>query len=170
MYWKSIRKTANTSSYFVGKGYFGEDGAQNYLVFQPIRRYSKKTNAKYTLLWKSKGPSGETITPYVTSDNSFTPLIDHYDSKIRVKFSGSCLKQSNKLTYSYGAKVNIYIVYEPGASGSNDSDPTLKIVYLVRLLWLKTQILKNMDILAMELDLIEDQPFHFQVVDLVEVY
>ena len=170
MYWKSIRKTANTSSYFVGKGYFGEDGAQNYLVFQPIRRYSKKTNAKYTSLWKSKGPSGETITPYVTSDNSFTPLIDHYDSKIRVKFSGSCLKQSNKLTYSYGAKVNIYIVYEPGASGSNDSDPTLKIVYLVQLLWLKTQILKNMDILAMELDLIEDQPFHFQVVDLVKMY
>ena len=113
-------------SYFVGKGYFGEDGAQNYLVFQPIRRYSKKTNTKYTSLWKSKGLSGETITPYVTSDNSFTRLIDLYGSKVRVKFSGSCLKQSNKLTYSYGAKVNIYIVYELGASGSNDSDPTLK--------------------------------------------
>ena len=170
MYWKSIIKTANTSSYFVGKDYFGEDGAQNYLVFQSIRRYSKKTNAKYTSLWKSKGPSGETITLYVTSDNSFNPLIDHCGNKIRVKFSGKCLKQSNKLTYSYGAKVNIYIVYEPGPSGSNDSDPTLKIIYLVRLLWLKTQILKNMDILAMELDLIEDQPFHFQVVDLVEMY
>ena len=106
-------------------------------IIQYFNQYAdilKKTNAKYTSLWKSKGPSGETITPYITSDNSFTPLIDHYDSKIRVKFSGSCLKQSNKLTYSYGAKVNIYIVYEPGASGSNDSDPTLKIVYLVRLL------------------------------------
>ena len=30
------------------------------------------------------------------------------------------------LTYDYGRKVNIYIVYELGASSSNDSDPTLK--------------------------------------------
>ena len=36
------------------------------------------------------------------------------------------LTQSNNLTYDYGPKVNIYIVYELGASSSNDSDPTLK--------------------------------------------
>ena len=53
-------------------------------------------------------------------------MIDHYYTKVRVKFKGGCLKQSNKLTYSYGARVNIYIVYELGASGSNNSDPTLK--------------------------------------------
>ena len=35
-------------------------------------------------------------------------------------------KQSNNLIYDYGSKVNIYIVYELGASSSNDSDPTLK--------------------------------------------
>ena len=29
------------SSYFIGKNYFKEDGAQNYLVFQPISRYFK---------------------------------------------------------------------------------------------------------------------------------
>ena len=34
--------------------------------------------------------------------------------------------QSNNLTFDYGSKVNIYIVYELGASSSNDSDPTLK--------------------------------------------
>ena len=28
--------------------------------------------------------------------------------------------------YTHGTIVNIYIVYEQGASGSNDSDPTLK--------------------------------------------
>ena len=61
-------------------------------------------------------------------------MIDHYGSKVRVKFNKGCLKQSNKLTYSYGARVNIYIVYELGASTSNDSDPTLKIVYLAQLL------------------------------------
>ena len=36
------------------------------------------------------------------------------------------LTQSNNLTFDYGSKVNIYIVYELGASSSNDSDPTLK--------------------------------------------
>ena len=53
-------------------------------------------------------------------------MIDYYDSKVRVKFNKDCLKQPNKLTYDYGRKVNIYIVYELGASSSNDSDPTLK--------------------------------------------
>ena len=27
------------SSYFIGKSHFGEDGTQNYLVFQPMYRY-----------------------------------------------------------------------------------------------------------------------------------
>ena len=53
-------------------------------------------------------------------------MIDCYGSKVRVKFNKGCLKQSNKLTYDYGRKVNIYIVYELGASSSNNSNPTLK--------------------------------------------
>ena len=53
-------------------------------------------------------------------------MIDYYGSKVRVKFNKGCLKQSNNLTYDYGSKVNIYIVYELGASSSNNSDPTLK--------------------------------------------
>ena len=112
-------------SYFIGKSYFEEDGAQNYLVFQLIRRYLK-INGNYISSWKSKGLSDETITPYATSDNSLTPLIDHYGSKVRLKFNKDCLKQPNNLTYDYGHKVNVYIVYELGASSSNDSDPTLK--------------------------------------------
>ena len=28
------------SSYFIGKSYFDEDGTQNYLVFQPMSKYS----------------------------------------------------------------------------------------------------------------------------------
>ena len=53
-------------------------------------------------------------------------MTDYYVSKVRVKFNKGCLKQPNKLTYDYGRKVNIYIVYELGASSSNDSDPALK--------------------------------------------
>ena len=49
----------------------------------------------------------------------------YYAAKIRVKFAGICLKQP-KILYTHGKVVNIYIVYEFGASGSNNSDPTLK--------------------------------------------
>ena len=81
---------------------------------------------------KSKGLSDETITPFATSDNSLTPLIDYYGTKIRLKLNKSCLKQSNTLSYDYGHIVIVYIVYEFGASGSNYSNPI--IVYLVQLL------------------------------------
>ena len=113
------------SSYFFGNDYFEEDGTQNYLVFQPISRYFK-INGKYILSWKSKGLSDETITPYATFDSSLTPLIDHYGTRIGLKFNGSCLKQPNKLTNDYGHKVNVYIDYELGACSSNNNDPSLK--------------------------------------------
>ena len=55
--------------YYFGKCHFEEDGAQDYLVFQPMRRYVK-INGKYILSWESKGLTDETITPYATSDNT----------------------------------------------------------------------------------------------------
>ena len=113
-------------SYLIGKSHFEEDGTQNYLLFQPIKRYFKIiTNTKYISSWKSKGLSNETIKPYATSDNGLMPLIDYYGSKVRVKINKSCLKQPSKIAYDYGSRVNIYFVYELGASSSNDSDPTL---------------------------------------------
>ena len=129
-FWKWIKKAENI---WFELFYFEEDGAQNYLVFQLISIYFK-INGKYILLWKSKGLSDETIKLYATSDNSLTPLIDYYGTRIRLKFNRSYLKQPNKLTYDYGHKGNVYFVYELGASSSNDSDSTLKIVYLVQLL------------------------------------
>ena len=83
-------------------------------------------NKKYISSWKCKGLSDETIAPYATSDNSLTPWIDHYGTKIRLKFNKSCLKQLNRLKYTHGKIANIYIVYELGASSSSNSDPTLK--------------------------------------------
>ena len=81
------------SSYFIGKNYFEEDGAQNYLVFQPIHRYFKIiANTKYISEWKSKGFSNESINPPSTPDNCLSPLIDDLDNKIRLKFNESCLK------------------------------------------------------------------------------
>ena len=111
----------------------------------------------------------ETIKPPATSDNSLTPALNYYGTETRVAFTGNCLKQT-KSSYAHGKVVNIYIVYELGASGSNDSAPTLKNCFLVQLLWQKMLILKSMGILIIKLDLIEDQSFHFWVVDLIKMY
>ena len=80
-------------------------------------------NTKYISKWESKGLCHERIKPPATSDNSFSPLIDYLDNKMRLKFNERCFKQ-NKLTYTHKATVNIYIVYEINASSSNSNDPT----------------------------------------------
>ena len=87
-------KTFN-SSYFIGKSHFEEDGARNYLVFQPIVRYFNGiTNNDYITSWKSQGLFAETIKPLTTPDNSLTPTLNYYYYfKVRVKFTRSCLKQ-----------------------------------------------------------------------------
>ena len=78
------------------------------------------------LSWQSKGVSNESIKPPTTSNNSLTPELNYYNNtKTRVKFKGSCLKQSN-FTFTHNKILNIYIVYELGASSSHISDPTLK--------------------------------------------
>ena len=79
----------------------------------------------YVSSWKSKGLSAETIKPPSTSDNSLTTAVSYYDTKTRVKFTGNCLKQP-KISYTHGTIVNIYIVYELGASSSHNNEPTLK--------------------------------------------
>ena len=53
-----------------------------------------------------------------------TPGASYYGHKTRGKFTGSCLKQL-KVSYTHKKIVNIYIVYELGASGSHINDPTL---------------------------------------------
>ena len=112
----------------------GGDGSQAYLIFQLVHKYIKTdANTKYISEWKSKGLSDESIKPFLTSNNSLTPLIDYYDYYIRLKFNGSILRQP-KVSYTHGKIVNIYIVYEITGSGSHSHDPTLKIVYLVQLL------------------------------------
>ena len=97
-------------------------------------------------------------------------MIDHYGSKVRLKFSKDCLKHPNQLTYDHGRRVKVYIVDELGASSSSSSDPTLKNCLFGAITLTKLQILKNISILVLVLDLIEDQNSHFLVVDLVKMY
>ena len=161
------------SSYFICKSHFEEDGTQNYLVFQPIYRYFKvfciTQYLEYVSEWKSKGLSNESFKVFSTSDNSLNPTWSYYGTKIRVKFTGDCLKQP-KITYNYGKVVNIYIVYELGASSSDNSNPTIKNCLFGAATLTKMQTLINMSILVMELDFIEEEVFHFQVVDLVKMH
>ena len=79
----------------------------------------------YVLSWKSKGSSDESIKPPTTSDNSLNPELNYCGTKTRVKFTGSCLKQSSNIL-THKKTVNIYIVYELAASSSHSSDPTTK--------------------------------------------
>ena len=90
-------------------------------------------NNDYILSWKSKGLSAKSFKPPTTSDNSLNPTLNYYGTKIRIKFTGSCLKQP-KISYNHGRVVNIYIVYELRTSSSHINDPTLNIFYLVELL------------------------------------
>ena len=59
---------------------------------------------------------------------------------MRVEFTGSCLKQP-KTSYTHRKVVKTYIVYGLGASGSNNSDPTLK-----KCLFSAVTLTKNPDI------------------------
>ena len=59
------------ASYFTEINYFSDDGTQNYLVFQPVKKYFKKIgNTESISSWESKGLSDEIIKPPNTSDNS----------------------------------------------------------------------------------------------------
>ena len=115
------------SSYFRGKSHFEEDGAQNYLVFQPMYIYFKIIavvgNGSHIYYWNSKGLSDEGINSIKTSNYNY--VLDYYGTKIKVKFNGICLKQ-DKITYTHGKIVNIYIVYEISKSINISDYPTLK--------------------------------------------
>ena len=128
--WKFVENELNKLktfdlSYFIGKSHFEEDGRQNYLVFQPLFRYFKLNVKTATISsWKSKWLSAETIGPPSTSN--IGPIVDFYGGgKLRVKFIGGYLKQP-KVSYTHKTIVNIYIVYELGASSSHNNDPTRK--------------------------------------------
>ena len=89
------------------------------LVFQPMYTYFRLiTNTSNILSWQSKGLSNENFEIF--------PSIDYVGNKIRVKFNGSCLKQSNKISYTHKKIVNIYNVYEINVHNTNYNYPPLE--------------------------------------------
>ena len=65
----------------------------------------------------------ENIKPPSATINFLDLSFDYYSNKIRVKFSGSCLKQ-DKVTYNHEKILNIYIVYETSKNHNISSLPT----------------------------------------------
>ena len=106
------------SSCFIGKSHFEEGGThKSYLVFQAMYIYFKTItvvgNGNYIYYWKSKGLSDERINSIKTHNHTLN--LDYYGTKTRVEFSRSCNKQ-DKVTFSHGEVVNIYIAYEKSKS------------------------------------------------------
>ena len=149
-------------NYFRDKNHFEEDGTQNCLVFEPIKRYFQViANTKYILSWKFKELCHKTIKPPATSNNSLSPLIDYLGRKVRLKFSEGCLKQQNKFTYTHRTITNIYIVYGLDTFGSFNHDHALKNSLSGAFKLTKTLILISTSIRVLELDLIDNQVFDF---------
>ena len=77
--------------YFIGKSHFDENGAQNYLVFQPVLEYFT-LNTNWITKWKSKGLSSESLEVVSTSDSTLTLSVNYYEDNLRLRFTGSVLQ------------------------------------------------------------------------------
>ena len=119
------------ASYFRGKNYFGDDGMQNYFVFQPMYKYFKKIidsteNTVYVHYCQSNRLSdGKINAPGTSSSNDQASILEYGGAGIRLKFKGDSLRQ-NKVIYSHGKIVNIYTVYEISSAFTRKSSFTLK--------------------------------------------
>ena len=119
--------------------------------------------------WKSKGLCNESIKLPQTGSNFIDPLLDYLSNKIRLKFSGNCLKQ-DKVTYNHRNVVNIYIVYEISKNFKISIYSTLEnCLFGAVSLTKKILILIIINILDMELDFIDMDFFLILVVELVEM-
>ena len=69
--------------------------------------------------------SDQSIKAPTTPSKVLNPSLYYVGSKIRVRFTGECLKQQ-RLTFNHGKIVNFYIVYEIEESVNINSYPTLE--------------------------------------------
>ena len=94
-------------------------------MYRYFKRIAGAASGDYIYFWKSEGLSNENITAPSTPNNFLNPSLEYFGTKPRVRFSGSCLKQS-AITYNHGKSVNIYIVYEINKNdNTTSSDPKL---------------------------------------------
>ena len=163
------KRKAFDSSYLISKSHFEEDGTTNYLVFQPMYRYFKRVdNSNYILLSKSKGVPDESIKASSAPYNFLNPVLEYLGAKPRVRFSGNRLKQ-DKITYTHGDVVNIYIVYEVNNNDYTSTDPTIENCLFGAVSLSKMLISIGTNILDMDLDFIDMDLTDTLVVELEEM-
>ena len=86
---------------------FNIDGVQLYL--QNYIRFSAHPDT--ISKWESKGLSNEKFWPPFTTSKSSSPKLVWYNSRIKLKFKGSSLKQEDKAALTPTNVVNFFIVY-----------------------------------------------------------
>ena len=91
--------------YFTGKSHFDEDGAQHYLVFQPVFMYFT-LHSNWVTKWKSKRLSNESLEVVSKTNNALTPSVKYCGDKVELRFPGSVLQQKT-VTYSHRKVVNL---------------------------------------------------------------
>ena len=114
--WKRTKKLQTFDScLFIGQNYFSNDGAQFYLIFQPIyKTITTFSGLKYTISqWESKGLSNKKFQPPYTANKFFSPeLVWMNNYRIRLRFEGSCLKQKNEAACTPKNVVIFFVIYE----------------------------------------------------------
>ena len=95
-----------------GKGYFDNDGLENFLVFKPVFSSFKRTGANICT-WKSTGVYNDDSVVLTAnfSSSGAAPRLKNEHGKLNVAFSRIFLKQT-KVAYNHGTVINIYIVYK----------------------------------------------------------
>ena len=94
-------------------------------MYRYCKRIAGVGSGNYIYFWKSKGLPDEELDSITASNYKITPELSFYCTKTRVEVNGSCLKK-NRVTYSHGKIVNIYIVYEISKNYNISSYPTLE--------------------------------------------
>ena len=94
-------------------------------MYRYFKQVSGFGSGNCSYFWKSKGLSDENISTRNASDHKRNLELSYYGTKIRVEFSGRCLRQ-DQITFNYGKIVNIYIAYEISKNYNIRDYPTLE--------------------------------------------
>ena len=121
------------------------------------------------LSWRSKGISNESIKPPTTTDNSLSPRLSYYGTKMRVQFTGSCLKQP-KFTFTHKKSSKYLHCLWINASSSHISDPTIKKLFIRAVTLPKNADIEKYRYSGYGIGFEEDPAFHFLVKDLATMY
>ena len=101
-------------SLFIGQSYLNNDGAQLYLIFQPIyKTITTFSGLKDTISeWESKGLSNGKFKPPYKTNKILPPKRQWNKSRLRLRFERSCLKQEDTIPFTPSNVVNLFTVYK----------------------------------------------------------